>query len=177
VVPQVRMLWWGPCERAGSCLGKPTDKSGGGRAGQLNYLRAGKHPRTREMMPPSIDENGCIYKPVDEPTQAVSRDQPCAVLPVVPAGGLSLCGGAVGGRSSSTSVASGKSSAQKMRDRLERVREKERETKRVARLALPPTLRLRGKQKPGMQWDFVQLPSRSWNLGGGVLPVVEPSGT
>ena len=133
---------------AGVCLGKPTDKSGGGRAGQLNYLRAGKHPRTRKAMPPSIDENGSIFKLVEFPTKAESRDQPNAVQPVVPV---------VGDRGSSTSGAVGKSSAQKHRDRLERVREKEREAKRVARLDLPPTLRLRGKQRPGKQWDYVDL--------------------
>ena len=36
---------------AAVCLGKPTDRSGGGRVGQLNYLRAGIHPRSREVMP------------------------------------------------------------------------------------------------------------------------------
>ena len=33
------------------CHGKPTDKSGGGLAGQLNYLMRGLHPRTREKLP------------------------------------------------------------------------------------------------------------------------------
>jgi hypothetical protein len=131
---------------AGVCLGKPTDRSGGGRAGQLNCLLAGKHPRTRKPMPQSIDENGSIFKLVGSSMRAESRDQPNAVQPVVPA---------VGDRGSSTSDAGGKSSAQKHRDRLERVREKERETKRAARLALPPTLRLRGKQRPGKQWEYV----------------------
>ena len=33
------------------CRGRPTDLSGGGLAGQLRYLQAGKHPKTFEDMP------------------------------------------------------------------------------------------------------------------------------
>ena len=66
-------------------MGKPTDKSGGGRAGQLSYLLKGQHPKTRKMMPQSIDENGRIYKLVGSSLKAESCDQPNAVQPVVPA--------------------------------------------------------------------------------------------
>ena len=48
--------------QAGICKGKPTDKSGGRLAGQLCYLLKGQHPKTRKMLPKSIDENGHIYK-------------------------------------------------------------------------------------------------------------------
>ena len=40
------------------CRGKPCDKSGGGRAGQLLYLRNNIHPRTRKALPPPVDEHG-----------------------------------------------------------------------------------------------------------------------
>ena len=40
------------------CRGKPEGKSGGGRAGQLLYLRNNIHPRTRKPLPAPVDEHG-----------------------------------------------------------------------------------------------------------------------
>ena len=87
-------------------------------------------------MPPSIDENGCLYKPVALRTRAASRSQLSAVLQVATMRELTAVA-----RSSSTNVASGKSSDEKMRDMRERVREKVRKTDRAARSSLKPTLR------------------------------------
>ena len=117
--------------------------------GQLNYLRAGIHPRTREFMPSSIDENGCLYKPVALRTRAASRSQLSAVLQVATMRELTVVA-----RSSSTNVASGKSSDEKRRDMLERVREEARKNDRAARSSLTPTLRLFCKQRT-TQWDAV----------------------
>jgi len=122
------------------CKGKPTDKSGGGRAGQLSYFLKGQHPKTREMMPESIDENGSIYKLVGTSLRQAIEDRPRAVQPVVSAGG---------DRGSSTSRFCGKSSAQKLQDKLERVRNSDREKAKAARLLLPSMRRLRGKQAVG----------------------------
>ena len=86
--------------------GKPTDKSGGGRAGQLHYFMAGKHPRTKAMLLPAVDEDGHFLNPLR----------------------------GLGGLQSVTVNArpyhaDGKSSADKMKERLERIRALERSRK------------------------------------------------
>jgi hypothetical protein len=122
------------------CRGKPTDKSGGGLAGQLSYLMKGLHPGTRKQMPESIDENGRIFKPGGLSLREAIEDRPCTVQPVVSAGG---------NRGSSTSGFCGRTSAQKLKDKLERVRNSDREKAKAARSLLPSMRRLRGKQAVG----------------------------
>ena len=122
------------------CHGKPADKSGGRLAGQLNYLMRGVHPRTREKMPESIDENGRIYKPGGPSLEEAMEDRLRAVQPVVSAGG---------NRGSSTPSFCGKSSKQKLAAMLERVRNSDREKARAERSLLPSMRRLRGKQAVG----------------------------
>ena len=43
---------------ATACKGKPPTANSGGRLAQLKLLRAGRHPLTRERLPPAIDELG-----------------------------------------------------------------------------------------------------------------------
>ena len=122
------------------CHGEPTDKSGGRLAGQLNYLMRGLHPRTREKMPESIDENGRIYKPGGPSLEEAMEDRLRPVQPVVSAGG---------NRGSSTPSFCGKASKQKLAAMLERVRNSDREKAKAARSLLPSMRRLRGKQAAG----------------------------
>ena len=122
------------------CRGKPLDKSGGRLAGQLRYLMRGVHPKTREEMAVSYDENGTIFKPVGALPWGAIEDRSSAVQPVV---------SARGDRGSSTSGFCGRASAQKFKDKLERVRNSDREKAKAARLILPSMRRLRGKQAVG----------------------------
>ena len=115
--------------------------------GQLNYLRAGIRPRIREVMPPPIDGNGRLYKPVALRTRAASRSQLSAVQQVATMREL-----AAGSRCSSTNVTPGKSSDEKRRAMFQRVREKVRKDDRAARSSL--TYRLVGKQRT-TQWGAV----------------------
>ena len=119
-------------------------------------------------MPPSIDENGCLYKPVALRTRAASRSQLSAVQQVATMREL-----AAGSRCSSTNVTPGKSSDEKRRDMFERVREKVRENNRAARLSLPPTLRLRGNQR-STQWDYAVRSGTSCNAQPVSGVVVQP---
>ena len=116
------------------------DKSGGRLAGQLNCLMKGVHPRTREKMPESIDENGRIYKLVGTSLRQAIEDRPRTVQPVVSVGG---------NRGSSTPSFCGKASKQKLAAMLERVRNSDREKAKAERSLLPSMRRLRGKQAVG----------------------------
>ena len=104
------------------CKGKPTDKSGGGRAEQLSYLLAGRHPRTRAVLPPAVDEDGIFLNPLRD----LGGRQPAIA-------------------STRPYHADGKSSSDKIKERLERIRALERSRKVALR-------RLRGKQRPGIEW-------------------------
>ena len=108
-----------------------------GRAGQLGYLRAGRHPKTREPLPPAIDEDGRCF--------AYQR-------------GMRLDSARLEGRSSvnattasayptaASSIYAGDTSASdKMKARLERIRAEKVD-------ARPTVRRLRGKQPPGIEW-------------------------
>ena len=132
---------------AEACKGKPLDTSGGGRAGQLNCLRAGRHPRTRKMLPLAVDEDGKFLDPCREPTavDALGAERP-TLKPY---------------------HSDGKSSSAKMGERLERVRTMER-SKRITRR------RMRGKQQPGSEWldgarldDVVAVPPAAPSADGG----------
>ena len=126
------------------CKGKPSDKSGGGRAGQLLYLRNNIHPRTRKALPAPVDEHGLKldgkhgYAELDRRGNHSNSDassQRCndGVLEAI-------------ARNSEAVVTQhvGKSAAEKHRERLQRVRAKE-----MANMNAGVPRRLRGKQRPG----------------------------
>ena len=132
---------------ADACKGKPVDTSGGGRAGQLNYLRTGRHPKTRELMMPAIDEDGWCY--------AYQRG---VVVDRARLGGRASAKGAHPGTrpdATSSTYTGGTSAAEKMRSRLERIRAKQATARAEAKSSsvLDRSLRrLRGKQRPGSGW-------------------------
>ena len=130
------------------CRGKPTDFKGGGLAGQLRYLQAGKHPTTFEDMPPSVDERGCLYKPIAIPSRAANRDQQAAIQQVKTMRELD------GPRRSSIVDTPGRSSGEKLLDRLEMVRARER----AANAAKAPPARQVVRRLRGKQW------STQWQL-------------
>ena len=126
------------------CKGKPSDKKGGGRLGQLLYLRNNIHPRTRKALPPPVDECGrelagkhgyavldrrgnngnsdaSSQRCNDGVPEAIARNIEAVVTQHV-----------------------GKSAAEKHRERLQRVRAKE-----MANMNAGVPRRLRGKQRPG----------------------------
>ena len=111
---------------AGPCKGKPIDTTGGGRAGQLKYLLAGSRPRTKTMLPPAIDED---YKFPDPYRGPAAVDSNGADLPTL-----------------KPYHSDGKSSSDKMKERVERIRALERSRKATCK-------RLRGKQVPGNEWQ------------------------
>ena len=110
-----------------ACRGKPRDASGGGRAGQLSYLLAGKKPKTRTALPASVDENGWALSP------GMGESFGDHALMLTPRTG------------SRPYHADGNTSSQKMLERLECVRAKEKERRGLRR-------RLCGKQNPGTEW-------------------------
>lgn len=126
------------------CKGKPSDKSGGGRAGQLLYLRNNIHPRIRKALPAPVDEHGLeldgkhryaeLERRGNRGKGDVSSHWCSEGMPEASA------------RTIDDEVTQhvGKSAAEKHRERLERVQAKETASKSddVAR-------RLRGKQRPG----------------------------
>ena len=129
------------------CKGKPNDRSGGGRAGQLLYLRNNIHPRTRKPLPPPTDEDGTDlggrhrYRELElkrdrRSNRSVDEGGGMGRQTTEPGGGSDL--GSAGNR------IVGKTAAGKHRERLDRVRAKE-----VANKASVITRRLRGKQRPG----------------------------
>ena len=124
------------------CKGKPTDSSGGGRAGQLRYLRNNVHPRTRKPLPAPVNERG-----LDLGGQHVypelARRSTCEVSASSGRTQQDL-GAMVAPRAQHV----GKTAAQKLRERLERVRAKERANKASCTMR-----RLRGKQLPGAEWQ------------------------
>ena len=119
------------------CKGKPTSTCGGGRAGQLLYLRNNIHPRTRKPLPPPVDEQGRelgglhCYPELARRSPKVEQGAAAVTYapPEVPAS------------MHAPARHEGKSAAQKHLERLERVRAIERANK-------PARRRLRGKQKP-----------------------------
>ena len=126
------------------CKGKPSDKSGGGQAGQLLYLRNNIHPRTRKPLPAPVDEHALKldgkheYAELDRRSNRGRADVSShRCNNVVPEASVRTIGAEV-------IQHVGKSAAEKHRERLERVRAKEKacNTGYVAR-------RLRGKQRPG----------------------------
>ena len=131
------------------CQGKPKDKSGGRLAGQLNSLMKGLHPRTRMKMPESIDENGSVYKLVGTSRREAIEDRSRTVLPSQRLDSEEKRSTMADHRGICTTGAAGKSAAQKHADRLERVRNSDREKARADRLVLPSMRRLRGKQSVG----------------------------
>ena len=82
-----------------------------------------------EDMPPSVDERGCLYKPIAIPSRAANRSQQAAIQQVMTMRELD------GPRRSSIVVTSGRSSGEKHLDRLEKVRALERAAK-AAKAAL-----------------------------------------
>ena len=119
------------------CKGKPTSTCGGGRAGQLLYLRNNIHPRTRKPLPPPVDEQGRelgglhCYPELARRSPKVEQGAAAVTYapPEVPAS------------MHAPARHEGKSAAQKHLERLERVRARERANK-------PARRRLHGKQKP-----------------------------
>ena len=117
-------------------------------AGQLRYLQAGKHPQSFKDMPPSVDERGCLYKPIAIPSRAANRDQQAAIQHVKAMRELD------GPRRSSIVDTPGRSSGEKLLDRLEKVRALERAAKAAkAPKARQVVRRLRGKQL-STQWQL-----------------------
>ena len=129
------------------CKGKPTDKSGGGRAGQLLYLRNNIHPRTRKALPAPVDEHGSdlggqhVYSQLARRNAGVSDASTSSSQREVGNEAAELEAGNGNNRSSSQYV--GKTATEKHRERLERIRAKE-----VANKASDVPRRLRGKQRP-----------------------------
>ena len=144
------------------CKGKPSTAEGGGLGGQLSYLRANRHPRTREWLPPPIDEGGFnaganwSYSnlPAYRTQHSVRTASVKQVVDAARSVALNGSGGLAGTASGQQAMGSmeGKSAAQKMQDRLERIRAKEKAAKLAARAALPALRRIRGKQRPGLEW-------------------------
>ena len=121
------------------CKGKPIVTTGGGRAGQLKYLMAGRHPRTRKMLPPAIDEDGNFLNLSRDLGRCRPEDSDWQQSAVV---------------SARPYHADGKSSSEKRKERLERIRALERSRKVTLR-------RLRGKQVPGCEWLQLEVPVRA----------------
>ena len=130
------------------CRGSPTDYSGGGVAAQLRSLKAGKHPKSGDDLPPSVDERGYLHKPTVAPSRAVKgsqRDQE-AIQHVQAMRELD------GPRRSSISSTPGRSSGEKRQDMLEKVRARERAAKAAkAPPAQRVVRRVVGKQRT-TQW-------------------------
>ena len=130
------------------CRGKPTDFKGGGVAAQLRSLKAGKHPKSGDDMPPSVDERGYLHKPTAAPSRAVKGSQQDAIQHMKAMRELD------GPRRSSIAVTPARSSGEKLLDRLEMVRARERAAKAAkAPPARQVVRRLRGKQW-STQWQL-----------------------
>ena len=131
-----------------ACRGKPTEFKGGGVAAQLRSLKAGKHPKSGDDMPPSVDERGYLHKPIAIPSRAAKGSQQDAIQHVQAMRELD------GPRRSSISSTPGRSSGEKHQDRLEMVRARERAAKAAkAPPARQVVRRLRGKQW-STQWQL-----------------------
>ena len=129
------------------CKGKPCDKSGGGRAGQLLYLRNNIHPRTRKALPPPIDEHGLDLGGKHHYRELELRRKKRTDCDTAQVESLGQQMAEVGGGNGTRTVGSqyvGKTAADKHRERLERIRAKE-----VASKTISVSRRLRGKQRPG----------------------------
>ena len=137
------------------CRGKPLDTRGGGRAGQLWYLRNNKHPRTRKPLPPPVDERGQalggehVYSKLVRREVNVAHSASSSCSPPDVGVIATDVNGTVRTQVAARIEPKGKSAAQKFQDMLVRVRAREHEAKKASR----PTLRrLRGKQLPGPEW-------------------------
>ena len=127
-----------------ACKGKPAMHNSGGRVAQLKLLRAGRHPVTREPLPPAIDELGkCLLYDravavADEQLKARKGNGEAATTTIdYPS-------------ASHSSYVGGSSASEKMRQRLERIRAKEKLAKESSQhmaYSIKRT-RLRGKQTP-----------------------------
>ena len=127
-----------------ACRGTPTNNKGGGVAAQLRSLMAGKHPKSGDDMPPSVDERGYLHKPTAAPSRAVKgsqRDQE-AIQHMQAMRELD------GPRRSSISSTPGRSSGEKKQDMLEKVRARER----AAKAALAPPAQRVVRRLVGKQW-------------------------
>ena len=102
------------------CRGKPTDFKGGGVVAQLRSLKAGKHPKSGDDMPPSVDKRGYLHKPTAAPSRAVKGSQQDAIQHMQAMRELERP------HRSSISSTPGRSSREKHQDRLEMVRARER---------------------------------------------------
>ena len=135
---------------AGPCRGKPGSANSGGRFAQLRRLRSGRHPVSRELLPPAIDEEGkCMLY---DRTVGVTDLQLQAKR-----GGKLATGPLACPTATASSYTSGTSAAEKMRQRPERVRVKERKTTNVSAVdpAGPVLRRLRGKQRSSTRRQVV----------------------
>ena len=132
------------------CKGKPPTGNSGGRAAQLRYLRANKHPRTRKQLPPPVDDHGKAVGGKHIYSNLVHYRQERTDIGNVERGqAVSGANMVVQAASSSTG---GKSVAQKFQEMRERIRVREKEAKAAAKAALSPLERPRGKQRPGTEW-------------------------
>ena len=133
------------------CRGKPTELKGGGVAAQLRSLKAGKHPKSGDDMPPSVDERGYLHKPTAAPSRVAKGSQQHVIQHMAAMRELDWP------RRSSISSTPGRTSGEKRQDMLEKVRARERAA--MAAKAPPATQvvrRLRGKQW-STQWQLEDL--------------------
>ena len=100
-------------------------------------------------MPESIDENGSVYELVGTSRREAIEDRSRTVLPSQRLDSEEKRSTMADHRSTGTSGFCGRASAQKFQDKLERVRNSDREKAKAARLILPSMRRLRGKQAVG----------------------------
>ena len=133
----------------GTCRGPPARKGPddyGGMWGQLQKLRAGKHPKTNASLPPPVDHDATDggsslkrYASLD--LKNVSNN----LLSIVPFDPENLFSPYVPEPSKTLRPNEGKSAKEKRAEMLQRVRQKETNSTKM--------LRLRGKQKPPSKYE------------------------
>ena len=131
---------------AGACLGKPNGTSGGGRYGQLNCLRTGRHPKTRQPLLPAIDEEGrcfACHRGVELDLDRLVGKVGARIVSTLP-------------DASSSAYAGGTAASDKMRLGLERVRANQKAAAIEAESCdsiVRAMRRLRCKQRPDAEWQ------------------------